>query len=422
MAKRRPFVLRVATQANRFSIKTGAFAGELGASSWEEIHVSSTAHIKSLDGVRGIAILAVVLCHAGAIVKDIPQLSFLGLGTMGVDLFFALSGFLITSILIREREQPKYFRNFYYRRAMRIWPLYYTYILFMYGIVRNLPRLGAFQHLVAHSAYLQEHPLTIVTPLAVSLLFAQNLWVPSLFCFRDLTSITWSLCIEEQFYLFWPVAVRFLSQRSFTILLFAILIASPFLRLLVFAHGFDGATQWQTVYRFPFFHFDAIAAGSLFAILRPKLEARRNSKTKLCAALAVSVLVLCVVGTASAWSFSAAALMSVSLIGLALSGVGRRVWEWRPLTFLGFISYGLYLIHPTIFDLLQSRTLYRMVGLNGNIEVIEVIMALFAIVLSIGIATLSRCTVEAFFLGIKDRRSRGEREKLLLMADPSGVR
>jgi peptidoglycan/LPS O-acetylase OafA/YrhL len=304
---------------------------------------------------------------------------------------------------------------------MRIWPLYYTYILVMYGLVRNLPRLGAYQHLAAHSAYLQEHPLAIVTPLAVSLLFAQNLWVPSLFCFRDMTSITWSLCIEEQFYLFWPVAVRFLSKRAFTILLLAILIASPFLRLLVFAHGFDDGTRWQTVYRFPLFHFDAIAGGSLLAILQPKLEAQRNFKWKLCAALAVSILVLCVVGTASVWSFSAAALMSVSLIGLALLGMGKRIWEWKPLTFLGFISYGLYLIHPTIFDLLQSRTLYRMVGLNGNIKVIEVLVALFAIVLSIGIATLSRCTVEAFFLGIKDRRSRGEREKLLLLAESSGV-
>lgn len=379
--------------------------------------MSRTAHIKSLDGVRGIAILAVVLCHSGSIVKDFPHSSFLGLGAMGVDLFFALSGFLITSILLREREEANYFQNFYYRRAMRIWPLYYIYILAMYGIVKSLPHLHAYQHLAAHSAYLQEHPLTIVTPLPLSLLFAQNLWAPSLFSFKDFTSITWSLCIEEQFYLFWPLAVRFLSRRVFTTLLIAMLIASPFLRLLVFAHGFDEVTRWQAVYRLPFFHFDAIAGGSLLAILWPKLEALKGAGKMLWAALAVSILALCVVGDSSPWSFSAAALMSVSVVGLALSGVGRRIWEWKPLTFLGFISYGLYLIHPTIFNLLQSRTLYRAVGLHGNLEVTEILVALFAIALSIGIATLSRYTFEAFFLGIKDRRSRGEQEKLLALAN-----
>jgi len=92
-------------------------------------------HIPQLDVLRGIAVLEVMLYHAADIAPSLHAHRIVGLGYTGVDLFFVLSGFLITGILVRSKDQPNYFKNFYARRALRIWPIYYLLLLFTFGVL-----------------------------------------------------------------------------------------------------------------------------------------------------------------------------------------------------------------------------------------------------------------------------------------------
>ena len=383
--------------------------------------MSNTRHIQALDGVRGIAVLGVVLCHTLSILKDVPHLTFLEYGATGVDLFFVLSGFLITSILLREKSKPGYYKNFYFRRALRIWPLYYLYLLLMETAVRVLPHVPAYQRLAAHSSYLQGSPLQINTPLIVCLLLAQNLWPPSQFGAADQTSISWSLCVEEQFYFVWPFFVRRLSQKQMMAVLSGAVVLEPVLRAIVLHRMRNPEVAWVACYHLPVLHCDAICAGCLLALLWPAVKDRRETRPVLAAMFFLS-LALCFVflPVRSPFSYTAAALLSTSIVGLALSGVMRRFLSAKPLVFAGAISYGLYLIHPTVFEFLQSRSLYGPLAVRLGLRKTEVLAAVVAVLVSITIAAISRYTFEAFFLRFKDRKSQGEAGELLaLQAHPA---
>jgi peptidoglycan/LPS O-acetylase OafA/YrhL len=217
--------------------------------------MSSPKHLRALDGIRGIAIILVLLCHSSALLQDFPYAQLLTYGNYGVDLFFVLSGFLITSILLRQKGQVNYYRNFYLRRALRIWPIYFLFLFSMFGLVALLPHLSWYQHLLANSKYLQENPLTFVTPLPLCIVLMQNLWWPSLFSFKDAIGVTWSLCIEEQFYFVWPSIVKLLSGPSLKKILIVVISLEPVLRVLVYHYSHATMTvKWQVVTRFPIFH------------------------------------------------------------------------------------------------------------------------------------------------------------------------
>ncbi len=166
---------------------------------------TSQQHNPVLDGVRGIAVLAVLAFHVRGPIPDLAGIAWLRYPLhllsplwSGVDLFFVLSGFLITNILLRARRHPHYFRNFYARRTLRIFPLYYFTLLLHY-----LAELWG--------------PEALSGPGASRLrlwywLYAQN-WLGGLYG-ESLRAFEhyWSLAIEEQFYLLWPLVV--LATRS----------------------------------------------------------------------------------------------------------------------------------------------------------------------------------------------------------------
>src|SRR5215831_1336350 len=157
-------------------------------------------YLSQLDVLRAVAILVVMVSHING---DVPALHLgrvFHYGSTGVDLFFVLSGFLITGILLRTKHESGYFYNFYARRILRIWPLYYSLLVFGFLLIPVLqPHLNP-------SVAEQCHPWQSY------LFFLQNLVVFRSGTFGPL-QITWSLCVEEQYYLLWPLLIFLLPPR-----------------------------------------------------------------------------------------------------------------------------------------------------------------------------------------------------------------
>lgn len=288
------------------------------------------SYLPELDGLRGLAVLGVVFYHCH------PRLAGTWFGAAalwgwtGVSLFFVLSGFLITSILLEVREQPHhYFLNFYARRVLRIWPVYLLVIVVSFAgpdWLLLLPRgVSRWQSLMA------------------MLLLVQNLFS------RQLTGSgalgpTWSLAIEEQYYLVWAPVVRCVKQTwLLAALLVSVMVASPLLRL------HDGA-RWNATHTL--LHLDGIAAGSLLALGLMRLQWQRRTWLWIGVGAALGGLMLAVVlsrtaflDSAIALCFAGAVLMSIAATGNSLARVLRR----GLLPFYGRISYGLYLVHVWLF-------------------------------------------------------------------------
>jgi peptidoglycan/LPS O-acetylase OafA/YrhL len=199
-------------------------------------------YLPELDGVRGLAILWVVLYHCSPrLVGTFVHYASLW-GWAGVILFFCLSGFLITSILLTTRDKPKYFHNFHARRALRIWPVYLLVLAFVY---LNAPWF------IGPSVW----DAVRTAPWWAYLLFLQNLFHLAL---PPALGPTWALAIEEQYYFVWAPLVRWVrAPLMLTLALVFALIVSPWLRL--------GHHAWLTPTH-TLIHLDGIAWGSLLAI------------------------------------------------------------------------------------------------------------------------------------------------------------
>ena len=162
-------------------------------------------HIAQLDGLRGLAVLLVLLAHSAIAFTRVPSLKWIdSYGSLGVQLFFVLSGFLITGILLDSKGTPYFFRNFFVRRGLRIYPLYYALLGFVVfsGVVH---RHGV--HWWPYILYLSNFFGGITQPAPLG--------------------VAWSLAVEEQFYLLWPFIVSVLSLRSLERFCFATIICAP---------------------------------------------------------------------------------------------------------------------------------------------------------------------------------------------------
>ena len=204
--------------------------------------------IPQLDAVRGLAVLLVLVHNT----NKYPSLH-LGLisdnGWMGVDLFFVLSGFLITRILLDTKQSECYFRNFYARRCLRIWPLYYSVLLFMFVIVPILRPSEAHAVFEARSSPWWAFPV-----------FLQNFLVSIPAMATGPLGVTWSLAVEEQFYLFWPLVVRFCTEAQLRKIAIAVICLSPALRFYLSLHQVN-------IYSNTFCRLDGLMAGALLALV-----------------------------------------------------------------------------------------------------------------------------------------------------------
>jgi len=311
------------------------------------------SYIPELQGLRGLAVLAVVFYHCHPRLEG-TWVHYASLwGWAGVNLFFVLSGFLITSILLESRDNEKYFRNFYGRRALRIWPVY---VLVLVVVYLNAPWfIGATITDAVKTA-----------PWLAYVFFVQNLFHLSM---PPAISQTWSLAIEEQYYFLWAPIVRFLRNPwALASVLAAALIASPLLRLANF--------PWMTLTH-TLIHLDGIALGSLLALGLYALTLSRRAWLWIgLGSMVLGFAVTATIAGGTAFLDSALAVAFAGAILAAIASTGARnpinaVLRRGPLAFYGRISYGLYMIHIAIFiyfgwfDARMDRY-----GIPGNLAVV----------------------------------------------------
>lgn len=282
-------------------------------------------HIAQLDALRAFAVLSVLFTHFWTYPAATPIINRIAsFGWVGVDLFFVLSGFLITGILWETKDRPAYFRNFYMRRALRIFPLYYALI----GVVFiALPIVTTLPEQLAADRWLYVLYLSNVALAAGWQLF--------------LVDITWSLAIEEQFYLLWPAVVRVLTKRRLTTVCIAIIVGALVARTALF-----DPIGWRWAHMFMPLRMDSFAFGAMLA-LWPTLE-RWSRPTVAFGSLALAGLVL--TGhfdveseTVNTWGYTLTGIVSAGIISMAMDAK----WLKQPaLLHLGKVSYGVYLLHP----------------------------------------------------------------------------
>jgi peptidoglycan/LPS O-acetylase OafA/YrhL len=351
--------------------------------------------IPELDGLRGLAIALVIICHYVGNAEHAElgrwihrMLSALTVGWSGVDLFFVLSGFLIGGILLDARDSPHYFRAFYMRRVFRILPIYYGWTL-LYGVLA----LSALW-LVPGRIPLTSHDLLQVP---LHLLFLQNIWIGMTPWPWIWFVVTWSLAVEEQFYLLAPLLIRFVSLRTLVPILVAIICLAPALRFAIFRWTGNPFTASMPM---PC-RADALAWGILLAAgwrqpaFRAFLEGHRL--------LAKRVLLFLFLGIAALlwWLARPAGVLTLTvgmswlavfyscLLLVVLSQTEGRLagaMRWPLLRRLGVVSYCVYILHDT-FNQVAHRVILHAVPRIYDLRGVAV--TLLSLVLTIAVAAVS---------------------------------
>jgi peptidoglycan/LPS O-acetylase OafA/YrhL len=336
-----------------------------------------SSRIPQLDAIRGIAILVVMFHNERDVFPSLHLSGVFASGWMGVDLFFVLSGFLITGILLDAKGSAGFFRTFYARRSLRIWPLYYALLLFMFVAVPLLRPANA-SMIFERSSPWWAYPF-----------YLQNFLVPVSSDAAGALGVTWSLAIEEQFYLVWPLVVRYLSTARLRIVCLAVIVASPLLRWFL-------STEQLDLYTDVFCRLDGLMWGAFLAALvrEPAFEPRRHRTLAWGAFIIALPLALATDGHNLEWLVCSLSVLAwAGLVYLALFSTApwlQRILRSRALVFTGTISYGLYLLHKIPFDAAKGRSV-------GHPTVVFAVLMAAAYVL----ATTSWYLYERPFLRLK---------------------
>jgi peptidoglycan/LPS O-acetylase OafA/YrhL len=320
------------------------------------------------------------------------RISLTAVAAFALPMFFVLSGFLITGILLEAKEQPHYFRNFYMRRFLRIFPLYYGVLAILFLVHPGWGRtVGA-----------GADPRWLWMYVANFEIARRNSWV-----YFDLSHF-WSLCVEEQFYLLWPVVVLILRPRWLLALCGMLGIAAVATRFFLV----EGASRDIAAYVLTPCQLDPIAAGAVLAIVVRKLPLDRLAPfARVSVALSLGFFLLSgwltkpmMDGTVVVWRplLSSFLFGGVILLSVGKRGTLRRFLGARPLTFLGKYSYGLYIYHLPFISLLLLRLPSTTAGsLSGSQFGGMVGRLVFALATSLLIAIASYELVEKRLLRLK---------------------
>ncbi|MCK6539727.1 MAG: acyltransferase, partial [Anaerolineales bacterium] len=360
-----------------------------------------------LDGLRAVAFLLVFAYHA----------KYLGVGWVGVQFFFVLSGFLITGILLdMKKSLPAggYFLRFYGRRFLRIIPLYYFYLLLM-GVV------AAWLISISYRTDYMEAP---GGQMRYAILYVYNFLLAT--TDRDpafYLEHLWTLSIEEQFYVFWPLLIFLVPERFQKRLFLAFIVLGLVFRIaFYFVHAFGEFRNFhpnvsEALYPLPFTHIDAFAFGAY--ISRHRIPKARGQFFILLGLVPLIGFASQYLSTAQFGPFSTFGyalpmsagykfiwgysllnyFFAVTIQAVAMEGMFNRFLEWSPMRYLGKISYGLYVYHQPItwfaFDI-------RDLAFFENVDT-QPISALLAFLATLLIATASYHLMEKPILDLKDR-------------------
>lgn len=345
--------------------------------------------IPELDGVRGLAIALVLVYHYVDV--QIPghkvlNYAFLPAHLMwsGVDLFFVLSGLLIGGILLDYRESPHYYSTFYARRIYRIFPIYYLMVAALF----------------AGASYFPASPLFAGTmPLWTFPLYAQNLM-------GDFTrapawiGVSWSLAVEEQFYLLFPMVVRVFSRPVLLRLMVAVIAGAPLLRTILVMHGWG----FEQVYPLLPCRADELALGVVAAIMM-RSEAAKAWVKDNCKGLYLCLLALLLVlptmlkwttyryvGTMGYSIFGVTYFLLILLLLIAPFPLMKRAFNAGWLRWLGMVSYCVYLIHePVRIGLLL---LFRLGDVRSITGPATLLVTMLALVVTCALAQVSWLLLE----------------------------
>jgi len=295
----------------------------------------NSTYITQLDTLRAIAVILVLISHW---ISPYRLINYFPNGMMGVNLFFVLSGFLITGILINTKKssessnQSKFIaiKNFFIRRALRIFPIYFILIIILYFIRIEL---------------IYQNPLSFFT-------YTQNFLFHSFTSWPNHISHLWTLAVEEQFYLIWPFIILFTPQKYFIKIMIALILfgltAHLTLDILLYTNKLNSVLLPSTLYSF--------GLGGLLSALYTEnslVLKTRNSKYILLATLCLYLLyILNIINFYSEiferFLFS---ILSFYIIHFAynMKGVLLDIFNNRITTYLGKISYGIYLFHPIMY-------------------------------------------------------------------------
>lgn len=338
---------------------------------------------------------------------SVASRAFTGTGWVGVDLFFVISGFLITRILRDARPRPHYFRNFYVRRALRIFPPYYALLLVTLCVLPHFVAVVAQsdKDVLSRQGWLWTYTNNIDVWIHGWSKLDGWLWLEH----------TWSLAVEEQFYFLWPLVVLLASTRALTGIAVTVVALSPIARFLMLRAGIPAAA----VYTFTASRFDPFAMGGLLALFCESTGFRERAPRVVRLLVLASVPVLLgivikargfdekmrivqVIGYSAIGGLSAG--MVLGAVIAAPRGIVARVLSSRPLSFLGRYSYAVYLFHyPLQPFLTRIFPGARMAAATGSALFTHVLFAIFEGLVALALAYVSWHVLERHFIGLKDR-------------------
>lgn len=356
--------------------------------------------VSEIDGLRALAALSVFAHH----VFGFPAIvRITGAAWIGVDLFFVISGYLITNILLGMRDDPHYFKVFYMRRTLRIFPPYYAFFLLCLGT----------------SAVLAPHPYLGIHLSSAKLWLAFAVYGTSLAVLRPwyfgavsqlvgpvrAIEVTWSLSIEELFYLLWAPAVRFLKKRQLGLLVFGIILLAPIIRWYIHAPG-----QRTEYYFFPA-RMDTLAFGAMLALFRDRVCRLLLRGWILTLSFAVSASLLFLIREPESNAFfavlgyTAIALSMMLVLAFVLENAATansvcRILRSPLLVRLGTISYMFYLLH--LFVIFSFRRMFAHV-LGSHWALNRTIQITGSLAVTILVASLSWKYFESPILRLKSR-------------------
>lgn len=351
-------------------------------------------YLPQLDGVRGLAILLVISFHYVGFLK------IFSFGWVGVDLFFVLSGYLITSRLYATKNQDNYFLKFYRNRILRIFPVYFgTLIAFYTGFnsllsAENLPSFNYYNNYWwSFALFIENWTFIIEMPVQDHLLHF------------------WSLAIEEQFYLVWPLFLFLSINRKYilNILLIAIVVIIGARSAIYFQHP----SFKESPYYFynTFCRMDGFIAGGGLFLLQQKASLKRFQNWFWLLPIAIGTGIY-FTDTTQANSFIST--IGYTLLALFFAGIinyitinpGSTVsviFSAKWIRFIGKISYGLYIYHWIIYRVLQARFEFWLKDIVQQPAFVTWISLFICLTISLLISIVSYTYFEVYFLKLKKR-------------------